>query len=211
MRFLISLFLLVFLVGGSWFYLRGSPLPRIGDGGTESETSRSDEAVTVASSPEAAESGAAKLERLQLDMEEIWLSGEELTSLFAQRTDLWDLGMVTPPEIRIEGDKLSIRASVDPARLPEIRGLEEIRRILPSDVGVAVAGTIDALSGADALVQITDAEVAGITIPTAILPSIIGLLDLPGGSDVPNGAFLLPLPRGANHARVADDHLILGP
>lgn len=211
MRFIISLFLLVFLVGGGWLYLRGSPLPWGGGSEAGSETSREDEASSVTANAEAAESGAAKLERLQLDMEEIWLSGDELTGLISQRTDLWDLDMITPPTIRIDGDRLSLRVSVDPARLPEIRGLEEIRRFLPSDVGLSVAGTIETLSGADALVRITDAEVAGLAIPAPLIPAIIGLLDLPEGPDVPNGAFLLPLPRGANHARVADDHLILAP
>jgi hypothetical protein len=165
----------------------------------------------VAVSEEAAASAESKLDRLQLDLEEIWLTDSELTSLFLFGDGIWDLGPVPSPVVRMRGDTLSLSGTVSPADLPDEAGLGELRRVLPDTVRVHLSGTVGTFSGADAIVNLTRVEVAGLPVPARFYTLLVERLGLPSREGVPESAFVLPLPRGVGAARVDNGVLVLAP
>jgi hypothetical protein len=198
MRKIIALLVALLLIIGGYFLLTGRS-------GTRA-------AFTVPISEEAAERALAKLDRLQLDLEEAWLSDSELTSLFVLRPDIWELGRVSSPMLRLRGDTVWISGTIDPDNLPEdLPGVDRIRRAQPDTVRVILSGTIGQFAGADVIVNVTAAEVADAPFPVQFASQVAERLGLPHYEGAPETALVLPLPRGVNGVRVTESSLVLSP
>jgi hypothetical protein len=162
-------------------------------------------------SPAAAAVAEMKLARLQSHGEEARLTGVELTSLFRYRPEVWSLGAVRSPLLRLSGDTLWISGSIPTDQLPSQPEIDAIRFFLPDTARVDLGGTVRGMGRGTAVLEITSVEVAGMPIPPRYFPLIIDRLGGEGEAGLPRSAFVLPLPPGIGSARVAGDELILTP
>jgi hypothetical protein len=160
--------------------------------------------------PEAAADAEAKLSNLHLSLEEARLSGEELTSLLRYRPEVWSLGPVIHPEVRISGDTLRLNGAILTAEIPSDPQLDAIRSLLPDTATVDVTGTVRPNSTGSVMLQVYSVEVAGMPIPARYHPMILERLG-PTTVDPDGATLVLPLPGPLGTARVEAGELILVP
>jgi hypothetical protein len=167
-----------------------------------------DSAYAAAISPEAAAAAEEKLRRLGAG-EEVRLTDSEVNSLFRYRPEVWSLGGMKSPMVRMRGDTLWLSGAVDPEYLPPHPALDAVRMILPDTVRVDLAGTVAPFNERNAAVEVGSVEIAGMPFPARYFPEIIARLGFPEQPGLPERAVALPLPAGIRSARVADGELIL--
>lgn len=166
-------------------------------------------ATTLTVSPQAAAEAEVKLSRLEPDGEEVRLSEIELTSLFRYRPEVWNLGIVTEPEVRLLGDTVEVSGGVvlDQISAPQ---LDRFRGFLPDTALVQLRGTVRAVGGASVL-DIASVELEGMPIPARLHPQILDRLGRDPADTLPPSSVPLPLPAGIGSARVEGGVLILTP
>src|SRR5688572_18760903 len=144
MRTLLLVILSLIVGAGVALYLTGNldTFVQAGGGLIRGGSSETDSlAASVAISPEAAEEAENKLRRLQAG-EEVRLTDSEVTSLFRYRPEVWSLGGMSSPIVRMSGDTLWLSGAVDPQYLPPHPALDAVRMILPDTVRVDLAGSV---------------------------------------------------------------------
>lgn len=150
-------------------------------------------------SPEAAASAESKLQRVA-EGEEVALSANELTSLFAYRPQVWAIRPIHSPVVEMSGDTVRIRGGVPTSEIPAQIELGPVRALLPDTTNIDLAGVVRS-SGSHALVlEVAAVEVEGMPVPERIYSELLQ-----------SDALTLPLPAGISAARVVDGELILTP
>jgi hypothetical protein len=190
----------VVIAGGALFLSRG----------TRPGEAEPDPAAEVVSA-EAAASAEDKLSRLHLDLEEARLSGSEVTSLLRQRPEVWSLGPLIDPSVRISGDTLRLSGAVATSDLPADSDLDAIRILLPDTARIDLTGTIRPNSTGNVAVQVYSLEVAGMPIPARYHPMILKHIGETRTDDPDGVTLILPLPGPLGTARVEAGELILSP
>lgn len=162
-------------------------------------------------SPEAAAVAEEKLGRLRDDREAVSLNSIELSSLLRYRNPGWADDVLQEPSVELSGDTVRLHGKVATARLPSHPELDRVRGLLPDSAQVDVAGGLTSSRDGRAVLDVRSVEFAGIPIPSRYYPSILeglGRRTEPGQSP---SSMSLPLPPGAETARVENGRLLLTP
>jgi hypothetical protein len=200
-RKIVLLVVLLFLVGGAWFFrdslrmkwreLRGAP--------PEQEASR-----------ELADQALAKLAALEDgSTEQAALSAAELESLlFFEYRGLLP-AFLDSPQVEMHDDQLQLRARVPIDKLPRVDGLGEAASFLPDTADLLVAGKLLPLDSGRVGFAVDEVSAARFPVPSRMIPRALqrmGRRDEPG---LPADAMALRLPGGAAAAYIRRDSLVL--
>ena len=169
------------------------------------------EAEAVSSSPELADSVAARVQAFIRDGEsdQIALGSNELTSVLRYSVPgLVPEGM-TNPEVRLEEGRVHVRARVALEAFPDLPDLGPIIGILPDTLDVALEDALMPVGNGASALLVHGLEAARIPLPRRLIPEILtamGRVDRPG---LPPEALLVSLPSGLGSAYILTDSLIL--
>lgn len=161
-------------------------------------------------SPAAASSAEVKLAQIEMNGE-ARLTDVELTSLFRFRPEIWSLGIVRDPTVRMTADTLRLNGRFATAEIPSEPTLDAIREILPDTTDVAVAGTVRPFGAGQVVLELASIEVAGMPLPRRFYAEVLDRLGRNPNEPLPAGALALPLPAGIGGARVQQGELVLTP
>jgi hypothetical protein len=197
---LLLLAAVLLLAGGIFFGLRSGLIRLPGSGGDQVEVSQ-----------EAAAAAEEKLTALQAGGTEARLTGTELTSLFRFRPEIWSMGAVLQPQVRMNADTISIAGKVATAQLPPDPEIEAIRMLLPDTADVAVTGTMHPGQRGNATLEIFSMEVAGMPVPRRYYPMILERVGNGDAMSSDSATVTVPLPAEVSSARVENGELVLTP
>ncbi len=150
-------------------------------------------------SPEAAASAESKLEQVA-EGEEVALTANELTSLFAYRPEVWEIRPIHSPVVAMSGDTVRVRGGFPTSAIPAQIDLGPIRALLPDTTSVDVVGTVRSREANSVVLEIGSVEVEGMPVPARFYSQLLQ-----------SDALTLPLPEGISAARVEGGELILTP
>src|SRR5690606_8600519 len=132
-----------------------------------------------------------------------------LTSLFRFRPEIWSLGILREPAVRISGDTVSVLGRIATANLPAEPEIEQIRAFLPDSADVEVSGTVRPLSPTLTVLEVGSIEVAGMPIPAPFYSPVIDRLSPAQQESLPPGTFALLLPPGIASIRAEGGDLVI--
>lgn len=160
-------------------------------------------------SPAAAAAAEVKLAQLDAAGEEVRLTSVELTSLFRYRPEIWSLGIVREPAVRMSGDTLRVSGRVATADLPSEPEIDQLRPLLPDTVPVDLFGSVRPLGPSTTVLEIGAIEVAAMPIPARYYTHLLQRLGQGPENNLPPGTLALPLPAGIGSARIEGGELVL--
>ena len=135
------------------------------------------------------------------------LSGADVASYAFQQLARRLPGSADSIQARVDGDKMSMRASVNTA---EIKGLGALGSMLGEREPVELTGTIRVVKPGLGEFQVQDAKVRGLSIPHGMISTLVGRVDRgPKRSGVDADAMPLPLPAYVGDIRVANGKITL--
>lgn len=203
MRGALSTLLLVLLIGGGlflWWQREAGP-----DGGPGEPT------ATPEQTADAVRSAEEKLSRLALDLEEAWLSAEEVNALLEHRPEVFSFGVLDNPRVEMGGDTLRVQGAVLVEELPSLPELDSFRPLLPDTASFDIEGRLLATTTGVSYLEIGSLEIARMPIPERFYAIVLNGLRKDGDSAVPPDALELPLPAAVGSARVEAGMLVLTP
>ncbi len=166
---------------------------------------------TAAADVDAAASAEEKLSRLALDLEEAWLTPEEVTALLRHRPEVLSFGALENPQVEMNADTLRVRGNVLVEELPSLPELDAFRPLLPDTASLDVAGRLLATTSGVSYLEITSMEIARMPIPERFYPLVLERLSSGAGGERPPGTLAIPLPSSVGTARVEGGMLVLTP
>jgi len=110
----------------------------------------------------------------------------------------------------VSGDRLLMRATIDPSALRGIDALGPVAAFLESRQRVTLAGTLDVLEPGTGLFVVREVRVNDLPVPSPALSPLVRQLDrrpLPPGA--PARAIAFPLPRSVGDVRVGKGRVTL--
>ncbi len=113
-------------------------------------------------------------------------------------------------EAAVSGDRLLMRATIDPSALRGVEALGPVAAMLESRQRVTLAGTLDVHAPGTGLFVVHEVRVNALPIPTPALAALVRQLDrrpLPAGA--PSRAIAFPLPRTVGDVRVGKGRVTL--
>lgn len=198
MKLLGTLLLLVLLLAGAAWLFRDS-LPFL----------HTPERVEV--SPEAADDAEDKLTRMRSEGDPARLSSVELSSLLKYRSPGWAPSTIRDPEVRMNGDTLSIAGTIPTDLIPSHPDLDRVRSLLPDTARVEVSGGVRTLGNGRAALAVREVEFAGIPIPDRYYPPMLAHFGRRDEGALAPEELAVTLPRGVSEVRVEGGYLILIP
>lgn len=113
-------------------------------------------------------------------------------------------------EAAVSGDRLLMRATIDPSALRGIEALGPVATLLESRQRVTLSGTLDVHEPGTGLFVVQGARVNDLPIPSPAIAAIVRQLDrraLPAGA--PPRAIAFPLPRAVGDVRIGKGRVTL--
>ncbi|MCC6929217.1 MAG: hypothetical protein IT359_09530 [Gemmatimonadaceae bacterium] len=113
-------------------------------------------------------------------------------------------------EASVQGDRLVLRTTLDPAEFRGIDALGPIASYLESRQRVSLAGTIEVAEPGRALFTVRDVRINEIIVPSPVLSALVRQIDRRDRADgTPPRAIAFPLPRSVGDVRVGKGRVTL--
>jgi hypothetical protein len=202
LRRVVALLVLLLLLAGAWLYrdrLRTA----------WNEWRGTDQEVLVPSA-ELAAGAERKLESLRDgSAASVSLSGIELESLILHRYRGVLPAFLDSPQVRLDGDRLRLRARVPIDNLPHVEGLGDVAAFLPDTTELAITGTLLPLDSGRVGFGIDNVSAARVPLPDRFVAGALARLGRRDEAGLPADAIAVSLPPGAATAYVRGDSLVL--
>jgi hypothetical protein len=173
--------------------------------------STGEEASGVEASPELADSVLASLQAFLRGegRDRVAVGGREVTSILRYSFgDLLPEG-VTEPSVRMERERIHLRAKVLLAAFPELPDLGPILGLLPDTLDVEMEGSLVAVGDDEAALMIRGIRASHIPLPARLVPQILDALGREPRAGLPPEAMTFPLPGSLRSAYILADSLVL--
>lgn len=113
-------------------------------------------------------------------------------------------------EAAVEGDRLVLRTTLDPAELRGIDALGPIAGYLESRQRVSLAGTIEVAESGRGLFVVQDVRINEVIVPSPVISALVRQVDRRDRRDgTPARAIAFPLPRSVGDVRVGKGRVTL--
>jgi hypothetical protein len=165
----------------------------------------------IRASPALADSVMLRIQGLarRNDSGSLALGSSELTSLVRHSASARIPFGVTSPEVRVEGNRIEVRARVALEAFPDLPDLGPVLGMLPDTLDVAIRGSVMPFGDGRAVLLVQSLEASRIPLPKRLIPEILGAMGRETQPGLPPEALLVPLPSGLNSAYILADSLIL--
>lgn len=160
--------------------------------------------------PELAARADAKLASLGEGggMKRVALHEDELQSLIEYRWGGFLPPDVVDPRVAVGGGRVTLEGSVATARFGRIAELRDILAFLPDTAALRAVASFVPLDGEHVALEVHELGAAGIPVPQALIPTVLGRFRGSGVPGLAPNALAVPLPAGIRSVYVSGDSLV---
>lgn len=162
------------------------------------------------SSPELAARADEKLASLggDGDVGRVALHQDELQSLLEYRWAGFLPADVVDPQVEVSDGRLTLQGGVATARFGRVDELREIVAFLPDTASLRAVASFVPLDSGRVSLEVHELAAAGIPIPRALIPTVLGRFRGSAAPGVASNALAVPLPPGIRAVFVSGDSLV---